>query len=247
MRLLTIFFLFLISASGFALASPAPSLAQQVAGGVAQPATKVESYGEQLCLKPGLHCIKVKQGDTWSSLFPDNQQRDLVMRLNRTNVPLRFRPWIIVPDDLANTEYLSLSPLPEKIHPPGRQVLIVDLGQFAFGAYDEQGNLLRWGPASGGQTWCDDDRSASCETRLGEFKIYRIQGAQCISSEYPKETGGGAPMPYCMHYYRGFALHGSTLSGFLNRSKGCIRLFTSDAKWLTQQFASIGTLIYVHR
>src|SRR3989338_2724883 len=52
--------------------------------------------------------------------------------------------------------------------------------------------------------------------------IFRIGGADCYSNEFPLETGGGAPMPYCLFFHGGAALHGSTLSGFINRSGGCV-------------------------
>ncbi len=43
-----------------------------------------EYYGTSLCEKSGFECIKVQRAQSWQNLFPDEKQRDLVQRLNRT-------------------------------------------------------------------------------------------------------------------------------------------------------------------
>jgi L,D-transpeptidase ErfK/SrfK len=138
---------------------------------------------------------------------------------------------------------MILSPFPLKLKPTGKKRLIIRLHEHAFAAYDTKGELVHWGPISGGKSWCKDT-DEDCSTAVGQFKIYRRQGASCTSSKYPIETKGGAPMPYCMHYHKGWAIHGSTLPGFHN-SHGCVRLFHADAKWLNEYFASIGTRVIV--
>ncbi len=205
-----------------------------------------ETYGLSLCQNPQFKCIKVRHGRKWYQVERQDYYRDLVMRLNRTNVALKYRDWIIVPRNIRKIHYMQLSPLPQHIKPTGKRLIVIDLRKFAFGAYKADGQLAWWGPATGGKAWCDDlDRS--CKSAAGVFKIYRIQGANCRSSKYPLDENGGAPMPYCMHYYKGFAIHGSTLSGFQNRSRGCVRLFNADAKWLSEDFAKIGTKVIVCR
>lgn len=211
-----------------------------------QPVEDFVGYGAQLCQLPGFSCFAVKENQTWAALFPNEHQRELVMRLNRTNVALRYRRWIVVPMHWKSVDYISLSPLPEHLPTLGNKLILVDLRVFAFGAYDRDGDLIYWGPASGGRSYCDDI-GQDCQSAVGRFKIYRIQGEQCKSSEYPLESKGGAPMPYCMHYYKGYAIHGSSLLGFVNRSRGCIRIFYSDAKWLNEYFAELGTLVVVKR
>lgn len=209
-----------------------------------------EAYGRSLCHQPGLHCIAVNPGDTWERKFPDSEQRNIVERLNRTNVPISFRRWLVVPKSWDHLNYNELGPFIGKIDPPGQKLLIVDLRVFAFAAYDASGNLVYWGPATGGDQWCSDSDN-NCMTAQGNFKIYRIQGADCVSHQFPLETEsglkGGSPMPYCMHYYRGYALHGANLAGFTNRSHGCIHLFNADAKWLKENFVELGTQIMVTR
>lgn len=212
----------------------------------AKPSEDFNDYARRLCQAPNFKCVPVSSKQSWAGLWRNEHQREIVMRLNRTNVALRYRKWLVVPKNIKNTHYMALSPLPEHIPPTGKKLLIIDLRVFAFGAYNEEGDLVYWGPANGGKTYCSDTHE-DCRSAAGKFKIYRIQGEDCMSSKYPVDRGGGAPMPYCMHYYKGYAIHGSTLAGFVNGSRGCIRLFYSDAKWLNQDFVQLGTEVIVKR
>ena len=198
-------------------------------------------YGQKLCGYPGFKCIEVERGDTWSKLFPNRKDRELVKRLNRTNVSLRYRSWILVPNNLRSLSYASLSPFSSRYATNGQRMMVVNLSKQAFVVYDERGDYVHWGPISAGKGWCHD--VGSCNTITGKFKIYRKQGAGCKSSKYPLPNGG-APMPYCMHFKGGFAIHGSTLPGY-HASHGCIRLFNDDAKWLNQHFMKMGTPVVV--
>ncbi len=203
------------------------------------------NYGQSLCNQPGFKCIQVKSWQTWNDLFPNEKERDVVMRLNRTNVALKYRDWLVVPRSFNQLNYLALAPFPAIRDTGGKPLLLVNLKVFAFAAYDATGHLVWWGPASGGRPWCDETHKTACTSALGDFSVYRMAGADCYSNTYPVETNGGAPMPYCMFYHQGFAIHGSTLSGFANRSSGCVRLFYDDAKWLQQKFTTVGTPVTV--
>ena len=202
-------------------------------------------YGSFLCKYAEFTCVKVKRGDSWERLFPNARDREIVKRLNRTNMPMKYRSWIVVPNNLRNINNLDLSPFPPHRDTNGKKLIIVDLAKQAFAAYDSNGTLAHWGPVSGGKGYCPDI-GRNCNTITGNFKIFRKQGEECISSRFPVETNGGAPMPYCMHFKGGFALHGSTLPGY-HDSHGCIRLFFDDAKWLNEHFAPIGTSVIVMR
>lgn len=202
-------------------------------------------YGSHLCGYAGFKCIKIKRGDTWEKLFPNARDRAIVMRLNRMNMPVKYRSWIVVPTNLSRINNMELSPFPLHRQTNGKKLVVVSLSMQAFGAYDSSGKLVHWGPVSGGKGFCPDVGRA-CTTSVGSFSIFRKQGPECISSKFPIETDGGAPMPYCMHFNGGYALHGSTLPGY-NASHGCVRLFFEDAKWLNQDFAPIGTKVIVMR
>lgn len=200
-------------------------------------------YGEALCAYPDFKCIKVKPRDSWSKLFPNKQDREIVKRLNRINMPIRHRPWIVVPRDLSTINYRNLSPFPEFMPTDGEKLMLINLKQHAFGAYDAEGKLLHWGPVSAGKEWCTDTQSP-CGTAIGEFTLYHKKGPECVSKTFPLNTLGGAPMPHCMFFYRGFALHGSSLPGH-HASHGCVRLFFEDAEWLNTVFMENGTTVAI--
>ncbi len=201
-----------------------------------------EFYGQQLCQSNNYHCIRVKRSDTWAKLFPNTTERQLVMRLNRTNLPIHLRPWIVVPNHLSEIAYNDLSPLPLKIDTKGKKRVVINLRELAFAAYNAKGYLVHWGPISAGKGVCANGES--CDTVVGDFRLFRVHGKNCKSGKYPIETNGGAPMPYCMFFHKGWAIHGSTLPGYHN-SHGCVRLFYEDAQWLNQFFVKVGTHIKV--
>ena len=186
----------------------------------------------------------VERGETWGWLFPDTLIRNEVMRLNRTNVGIQYRPYIIVPNDKKHIDFMSWSPLPKAYPTHHHRLLLIDLDRFAYGAYDTDGHLEHWGPVTAGRATCPDS-DESCRTVTGTFHIQRMGGPKCYSHTYPLATHGGAPMPYCMFFYKGYSIHGSTLSGFVNRSRGCVHVFDADAKWLNQDFLKIGTKVIV--
>lgn len=203
-------------------------------------------FGASLCKQAGYYCMRVKRGDSWHRLFPNESEREIVRKVNRMNIGLRSGMTIAVPKNLNSANYLSLAPFPKKITPQSRKSIRVNLQQLAWGAYDQNGNLVNWGPASGGKNFCPDI-GRGCRTVAGTFTIYRRQGAGCKSSKFPRPNGG-APMPYCMHFHGGYALHGSNTVPGYNASHGCVRLFTSDARWLNQSFVNVGsTQVYITR
>lgn len=194
-------------------------------------------YSEQLCSQPGYTCIKVKRGDTWEKLFPNSKDQELVRRINRININLQPGVVLAVPDRLDQLDIMNFSPFPDYIELSGNTTLIVDLSDLAFAAYDVWGSLIYWGPISGGKDWCPDV-GRGCRTKTGIFQLQSKGGPYCVSSKYPVPEGG-APMPYCMYFYNGYALHASTLPG-RHDSHGCIRLFYDDAKWLNKEFVELG-------
>lgn len=137
----------------------------------------------------------------------------------------------------AKDQRTNHSPMPTKIS--GGNIIKVDLGRLAWGAYDAEGNLVKSGRASGGKSYCPDI-GRGCRTVTGTYTIYRKQGAGCKSSRFPVGKGG-APMPYCMHFKGGYALHGSNSVPGYNASHGCVRVPPSDAQWLNQNFVRVGS------
>lgn len=203
-----------------------------------------EPYRYSLCDKPGITCMQVQEGDSWGSLFSNDEERDIVMRLNRMNIYLRPGSLIAIPEDLAVIDKMDISPFAYHIHSPGRRVIIIDPKRLAWGAYDASGCLVNWGPISAGRAYCPDTHRRG-KTPIGTFSVCSKHGVGCVSKKFPIGRGG-APMPYCMFFRGGYAMHGSSFLPGFNASHGCVRLFTSDARWLNQSFATVGTKVIVY-
>lgn len=192
-------------------------------------------YGAKLCGTEGYECYTAKRGDTWAKLFPDEDIRIAVMKVNRVNIGLYKGMKIAIPSSLGES-FMDHAPFPAHDESTGNRYIKVSLSKLAFGAYDENGDLLYWGPISGGKGYCPDIRRG-CHTPTGQFAIYNKGGAGCKSSKYPVGRGG-APMPYCMFFRGGFALHGSHDVPGYHASHGCVRISKDDAKWLNQTFTN---------
>lgn len=199
---------------------------------------KMQRFGAKLCSSDSrFYCVKVRRGDSWESLFPDHRELDLMKRLNRMNIRLRPGMRLAIPEKLEFLSAMDLSPLHHQIPPPGRKVIVIALAALAWGAYAADGSLVMWGPVSGGKGYCSDVRGR-CETVIGKFATFRKHGEDCYSTKFPVGKGG-APMPYCMFFKGGYALHGSPVVPGHHASHGCVRLFTEDAQWLNEQFIKV--------
>jgi len=192
-------------------------------------------YGKILCRSSGFHCLRVKSRQSWGSLFPSDHDRGIVMRVNRMNTRLYPGLTIAVPNNLSDADIMDFSPFPMNVPSPGEKVVIVDPTTYAWGAYDADGVLLRWGPISAGADFCRDIES-ECRTHSGSFRVYSLGSSDCFSTKFPLPDGG-APMPYCMYFQNGQALHGEPngLPGY-HASHGCVRMYVNDAEWLRYSF-----------
>jgi hypothetical protein len=189
-------------------------------------------YGTSLCGYAQYQCIKVERGQNWEKLFPNEQQRDIVQRLNRTYNQLWAGKEIVVPRNLENITFLDVSPFPLTISDKEKQ-LIVDQDKLAWAAYDN-GQLIKWGPVASGRDRCPD-APRSCRTMTGIFRFFSKENQHCRSDIYPVGKGG-AKMPWCMYFHKGFALHGSDDIPGYRASHGCVRMFVRDAEWLNNSF-----------
>jgi hypothetical protein len=193
------------------------------------------AYGKKLCKSPGFHCLRIKSRQSWGSLFPDAHDRGIVMRINRMNTQLYPGIVIAVPDNLSEADIMDFSPFPSNVPSSGEKSVVVDPDHHAWAAYDADGVLVRWGPASAGADYCKDIEK-ECRTHEGSFRVYSLGSSDCYSSKFPLPDGG-APMPYCMYFQNGQALHGEPngLPGY-NASHGCVRMYVNDAEWLRYSF-----------
>lgn len=195
------------------------------------------TYAQRLCNSDDVSCITVKRGDTWDSLWPNNVDRENAMRINRVNTYLHPGMELVVPDNAGKAAALNRLPFSHNIGEQNQRTIILSRSSLAWAAYDEDGKFVRWGPISAGKGFCPDI-GGRCITPLGSYTIYRKEGDDCISTKFPIPDGG-APMPYCMFFKGGFALHGGILPGY-NASHGCVRMLKGDAEWLNQDFITVG-------
>jgi len=108
------------------------------------PAFAKMTYGQSLCKKNSDYtCYRVKRGDSWRRLFPNEQKRDLVKRLNRQNIRLRRGMVIAIPKDDVDFDYYSIAPFPLKLDTGGHKLMIFNPAKLAWAAYDKNGDLLR--------------------------------------------------------------------------------------------------------
>lgn len=207
----------------------------------AQGQTQKKRFSELLCDKPDYFCLKVKQGESWESLFPNIEERDIVRRINRMNIRLRSGMKIAIPKNIERLTIYDVSPFPRYIEADGEKTIFISQKKLAWGAYDEHGELIWWGPLSSGTGQCSR-QDGYCKTPSGSFRIIRKQDIDCVSTAFPRRSDGnhgGAEMPYCMHFFRGFALHGSRVVPGYAASHGCVRMFIEDARWLNEEFIDL--------
>lgn len=133
---------------------------------------------------------------------------------------------------------------PKEIKSDGQKTFVFDPKETAWAAYDAEGKRVMTGSASGGKDLCEED-GKPCRTVTGTFKVYNKRGINCTSGEYPVETHGGTKMPYCMYFFQGYTIHAGYEVPNYNASHGCIRVFSSAAKWLNEEFITIGTRVIV--
>lgn len=148
--------------------------------------------------------------------------------------------WKLILSLLLLLPTYTYAELPASIEPQGQKEIIVDPREHMWAAYDEDGKQVKSGMATLGSNYCPD-LGHSCRTKVGTFRIESLGDASCKSRKFPLPRGG-APMPYCMFFHEGQALHGSNAVVRANRSHGCVRLHVSDAKWIRFHFAEEPTL-----
>lgn len=158
--------------------------------------------------------------------------------------------YTLIADDTATSPlagenvYDSYASLPDRIQPQGERTFIFNPRALRWGAYDADGYLVASGKANGGSDFCAE-LGRPCHTPVGVFRVQSKGSEACISKRFPLATHGGAPMPYCMHFGGGFAIHGSPYISNNNTSHGCIRVYTPAAAWLSRYFMSSGTKVMV--
>lgn len=198
-------------------------------------------FSETLCHQPDYSCYTVKAGDTWESLFSNEEHVDMLKRVNRMNVTLKPGMILAIPVNIERITIYDVAPFPRFIEPDGEKTIFVNQKLLAWGAYDAEGQLVWWGPISSGSGHCAK-LDGDCLTPTGAFRVIRKQDYDCVSTVFPRRANGesgGAEMPYCVHFFRGYALHGSEDVPGYRSSHGCVRMFIEDARWLNEEFVEL--------
>lgn len=148
-------------------------------------------------------------------------------------------------NSLWRDEYATADPrlMPKDIKPTGRNLFVFSPKMRQWGAYNGSGELIAFGRANGGDSYCPDV-GGFCHTPKGLYSVYRKGSASCISHTFPIGKGG-AKMPYCMFFHNGYSIHGSPYLSLHNGSHGCIRVTVQAAQWLSANFISTGTKVLV--
>ena len=82
-------------------------------------------------------CMRVKRGQIWESLFPDEREREIVMRLIIVTVNCG-RAVIKIPNNLVSGDLLDYSPFPRQIEAPQEKVIVFDPKRYAWAAYEAE-------------------------------------------------------------------------------------------------------------
>jgi hypothetical protein len=121
----------------------------------------------------------------------------------------------------------------EDIYAEGRWIE-VDISEQRVSAYEGEERVNSFTVSTG---------TAAHPTVLGQYRVYVKYYATDMSG-----PGYYLPdVPYTMYFYSGYALHGTYWHSNFGTpmSHGCVNLRTPDSEWLFN-FASVGTLVYVH-
>lgn len=207
-------------------------------------------YGHKLCKEKEFTCVTISKITTWEKFWPNARERELIMKLNRLNVKV-LKPGmpVAIPENMDGKTLMDWSPFSKKIESLGEKFVVFDPVLLAWGAYDKDGNLVRWAPALGGADWCYDTHR-KCRTVVGDnFKVEIKGNENSRSGGYPLGCGGKRPcarMPWVMYFYKHlYGIHGSDTMVGWNASHGCIRTFTDEALWLHKNFIEVGTKVIV--
>ncbi len=143
-----------------------------------------------------------------------------------------------------HAEKVDESVFPDTIQPPIANIFIFDPNKNIWAVYDKAGDKVGTGIAAGGKDFCADT-DEKCRTVEGEFTVFRSEDKDCTSKTFPIDEGGGAPMPNCMFFYKGYAIHGSKHVPKANVSHGCIRVSEKAAEWMNKNYIKEGSLVLV--
>lgn len=203
-------------------------------------------------------CVNIKSNKEyfrWEEIETDKETMEFLQQINRRNTIVWKHHCIAVPPSwiagvpFKNWDFKEMIGMPETNDNYKEKVIIVDLKNLAWGAY-ENSKLVKWGTANGGRGICKENGKLKCKTPIGEWKVISKSGKVTKSGLYPVECSDkkscGHPMFWKMQFVSdGTSFHGDRNVPGANISHGCVRMFKRDAEWLNKQFVDIGTKIVI--
>jgi len=150
----------------------------------------------------------------------DEEERDIILAINRISSSLVRKGKVLVMPDTLMPDPLFYSPYPDSLagFDSIPKLVLISRRIQAFAIY-ENGWLVRWGPVSSGKK--------STPTPAGLFHT-NFKALVKISSENSSWI-----MPWYFNFYarRGIAMHQYFLPGY-PASHACVRMQEKDAKWI---------------
>jgi L,D-transpeptidase ErfK/SrfK len=203
-------------------------------------------------------CVKIKmktQYIEWTDIEKNKKAMRLLQIINRRNTIVWKHHCIAVPSEWINNipfdnwDLYKILDVPLVNNNYKEKVVIVDLRKLVWSAYSDS-QLRGWGVANGGRGVCKETGLMQCKTPIGEWEIIKKDGPVSKSTLYPIDCKDkkkcGHPMFWKMQFHpNGTALHGDKNVLGANVSHGCVRLFKSDAKWLSNNFVDVGTKVVI--
>jgi hypothetical protein len=194
----------------------------------------------QSTLPSDWYCVEIAQGETWDQLIPNSEYQNTIRKYNRQNQDLRAGQMLVVPPSYLS--WNQLAPFAQTDYVGIVDVVVFDPQKLAWAHYIG-GQLVWWGPAVGGKSWCPDV-GRSCRTKVGTFSFTEAAGPGRRSNAYPVgcairnnegkviDNSNCAPMPYFTRFTSGGqGIHARSIGG-ANASHGCIGVFAEDARYI---------------
>ena len=155
----------------------------------------------------------------FKATYSENQQ-NIIAAVNRIDVwRIRVKKALVIPDTLLS-DFFSYSPFPSKLPVADsiEKLIFVSLRTQLIAAY-ENGNLVRFGPASTGKKSTPTPSGLFYTNFKSKLKTSTVDGQWRM------------PWYFNISNYGGIGLHQYALPGY-PASHSCIRLYKNDARWI---------------
>lgn len=175
---------------------------------------------------------------SWNEMFPNSNERKLIQSINRRDTLLWKDHILALPKANPPLSLLEYAPFSKTINESAGKVIVVDLNLLALGLY-ENGKLIRWDIANGGQKKKISRNSFLYHTHPGIWTVLRKGDYKTKSNLYPitckNKKVCGFWMAWATFWHKdGTAIHFSKTLPGANVSHGCVRTTMETAKFINK-------------